>query len=523
MELIGPLIGAAGSALGGLAGQALLGKPPNFAADQHIPSILNATVKPATKGGNDAVNVPQVDSTQQMAWLGQAADQQDSYYKQGLQFYTKAMDVASQEMKQGFKLSNQTLDSLSYAGKTAMNQYMSMLGLEPQQMTNNSKDLLKDSLSQKFNMNGNLSQLDLSNISGADELYKGLNSLIDRANEESDPVKRQQIKAQIQSLTDSSYKTLSDPLNEKMKAVKSTLDGYIAPTNDDYLKSPEYATLNTFPGSKYSNVFNNASDAKIAGQNAENNFVNRKKNEYAAAEAQNIADQKAAIQSQLNGAKQFGSTLQDFNSTFADTYTDQRQHAFTGDEAANVIKATPGYEFQANQGTQAISRQGAAKGMLGSGNTLVALQDYGQQLAQNYYGMYMDNLSNIIQQGSQGTMAIAQNQASLGQNLATMAADVGSKGYQTYNSIGDAYAASLNNKAQMYNANTQFNAKMQYDGIQAEKGRDSQEKMAAMGAASSGSNAAQSSAAGNSMAQLNWAKFNYGVAQNQQAGSSFYG
>lgn len=47
--------------------------------------------------------------------------------------------------------------------------------------------------------------------------------------------------------------------------------------------------------------------------------------------------------------------------------------------------ATPGYQFQLDQGNQAIARSAAAGGTLGSGGTAKALDQYSQGLASTYY------------------------------------------------------------------------------------------------------------------------------------------
>src|SRR5271163_4920796 len=56
----------------------------------------------------------------------------------------------------------------------------------------------------------------------------------------------------------------------------------------------------------------------------------------------------------------------------------------TGFQAPTLAQAeqTPGYQFQLQQGTQAIDQNAAANGTLMSGNTGVALENYGQNLAQ---------------------------------------------------------------------------------------------------------------------------------------------
>lgn len=89
----------------------------------------------------------------------------------------------------------------------------------------------------------------------------------------------------------------------------------------------------------------------------------------------------------------------------------------------------PGYQFTLEQGTDAINKNAAATGTLNSGNTGVALQNYGQGLASTTYGnvynralqSYMANLQGL----TQGTQ-IGQNSATaLGSESVPMASTFG--------------------------------------------------------------------------------------------------
>ncbi len=68
---------------------------------------------------------------------------------------------------------------------------------------------------------------------------------------------------------------------------------------------------------------------------------------------------------------------------------------FTAPTAAQV-EATPGYQFQLGQGSEAITNQAAASGLANSGNTLKALTQYGQGLASTYYQNAFNNAQNAF-------------------------------------------------------------------------------------------------------------------------------
>lgn len=171
------------------------------------------------------------------------------------------------------------------------------------------------------------------------------------------------------------------------------------------------------------------------------------------------------------------------------------EDAYTPSEVSDRIAETPGYQFQLDQGTKAIERQGAARGMLGSGNTLMALQDYGQQLGMGYFQGYLQNLNSITEGGKAATAAISDNQVGQGQiesqqammlgnarrgaemNVGTIQAD---ERYRSANTLLEAsrdnnnnayrYFATLSNKAaQDYSTTSRANTAAANLGFQQQK------------------------------------------------------
>lgn len=61
----------------------------------------------------------------------------------------------------------------------------------------------------------------------------------------------------------------------------------------------------------------------------------------------------------------------------------------------NALANSASYRFRLDQGNQAIQRSAAAKGMLGSGNTLAELLRYGQGEASQEYGKEMERLATL--------------------------------------------------------------------------------------------------------------------------------
>ncbi len=134
--------------------------------------------------------------------------------------------------------------------------------------------------------------------------------------------------------------------------------------------------------------------------------------------------EKRAAAVQAAAAQQARADLQPFRETggnalarLADSLgltTPEAQQA-----AFDAFQTTPGYQFQLNQGIDAIDRSAAARGGLFSGNTLRAAQEYGQGLASTEFGNYLAYLGELSRSGQsaaagQGAAGIAAGNATAG-------------------------------------------------------------------------------------------------------------
>lgn len=91
--------------------------------------------------------------------------------------------------------------------------------------------------------------------------------------------------------------------------------------------------------------------------------------------------------------------------------------------AFDQFRADPGYQFNLSQGVNAIDRSAASRGMLNSGAQLKALDRFGQGVADQSYGNYLQRLlglgsqglgatgaqANLLTQGSQGNLGAQLN------------------------------------------------------------------------------------------------------------------
>lgn len=92
--------------------------------------------------------------------------------------------------------------------------------------------------------------------------------------------------------------------------------------------------------------------------------------------------------------------------------------------AVNSFQAGPGYQWQLDQGNQAINRRRAAAGMLDSGNADVDALRFGQGLANQTYGSWQDRLAGFVNPELQATSAVASGRAGIASGLGQNSANI---------------------------------------------------------------------------------------------------
>lgn len=128
------------------------------------------------------------------------------------------------------------------------------------------------------------------------------------------------------------------------------------------------------------------------------------------------------------------------------------------DRATDNFRTNPGYEFQQQQGLDALDRRAASRGMLASGNNSIDTMNYSQGLADQSYQSYVNNLSPYLNQQTVATGGLsnafgnrannanqyASNQANLAtgtaSGLANIQSGLGNLGYNTQVGVGQAGA-----------------------------------------------------------------------------------
>jgi hypothetical protein len=109
--------------------------------------------------------------------------------------------------------------------------------------------------------------------------------------------------------------------------------------------------------------------------------------------------------------------------------------------ALKTLEATPGYQFSLQQGEQAVDRGAAAKGMLTSGNTTAAEDQYAQGLAQQTYNSYVSQLEPYLGVAENAAAGTAGVDTGLGTAVNANDQTLGNLAYNTQAGIGNANAS----------------------------------------------------------------------------------
>jgi len=105
-----------------------------------------------------------------------------------------------------------------------------------------------------------------------------------------------------------------------------------------------------------------------------------------------------------------------------------------GTSTADILASNPAYQFQLQQGTDALNRKQAASGGYFSGQALQAAQDYGQglanQTAQDYYAR-LAQASGQGQQAAGSAVGLYANQGMNSANAGISSANIVNQGLST--------------------------------------------------------------------------------------------
>ena len=421
------VVAAAGALAGGLAGKALQGSPAPPAGG--IPGLT--TTKQGSKGAGPSV--VQVDPTIPLQYFAEATQTYTQDAMAGLQYYQGAVSQAIQSIQTGTAQANQTLQPLSTASNEALNTELQMMGLQPIQATANSAAQL-----------GTIDQSQLQGLSPAQQQQiQGLQSQMNAAQSISDPDQRAATLAQINQAisgvtsgalaTDQSTLATDQPLYQQAQQQYQYAQNQLSSIRDQSWAYERSGNGQSAPDQSALEAQYQALSDQSQAQ------INQYGPAISAAQASQTTNQNAA------------GILNSFGQNYDQLYGQGYLAPYTGQQVADAVTSLPGYQFQFQQGQNALMAQQAATGMLNSGNSMAAATNYGQNQALQYYNTYMSELNNTVNQGAGATASIASNLNSQGQNIASLQNQLGIAGNNTYTGIGTEAANNLDLSGQVFN------------------------------------------------------------------------
>jgi len=127
------------------------------------------------------------------------------------------------------------------------------------------------------------------------------------------------------------------------------------------------------------------------------------------------------------------------------TAASNKDPATAQQDAFNRFRATPGYQFNMQEGVRALDSSANASGGLFSGKAGKALTKYGQGLADNTYNDYMNRLGSLSGVGQTATNSVAGLGQSTAQGVGSNLLSAGNARASGILGAGQANSNTLNN------------------------------------------------------------------------------
>ncbi|MBB6424938.1 hypothetical protein [Sphingopyxis sp. JAI128] len=118
--------------------------------------------------------------------------------------------------------------------------------------------------------------------------------------------------------------------------------------------------------------------------------------------------------------------------------------------ATTAFTKTPGYDFRLSEGVKAAERSAAARGRLGSGATMKAVQRYGEGLASDEYGNWWNRNAGLAGVGQAATDSTTQAGMNAANNITGALGSAGNARASAYANTGSAINSGINNVLAAY-------------------------------------------------------------------------
>lgn len=185
-----------------------------------------------------------------------------------------------------------------------------------------------------------------------------------------------------------------------------------------------------------------------------------------------------ALQTEL---RKLATQTKSLGDTFNQQYSVEANKAPTGDEVAAKLEQTPGYQFNFQQGSKALERTQAARGILSSGNALIEANQFGQGLAEQTYQQQVQNLAQLAGINMPVTQQGIGNMTQLGQNLQNQYNGYGQAAQQSVQDIARSRESAFIRSGDAQLQAAMMNAQLQTQASLANAQMKQQSGMASMG------------------------------------------
>lgn len=368
--IVAPMVAAAGTVSGGLAAQALVGGK----GDEYSPTI-EQQIAPA------------------LDFYKSAISQFDDKATQGLQYYQGALQQAVNSVNTGTARANQALSPYQAAGNNALVQFQKMLGLTPSSASAG----LASQFGAQFGTQG---------------AFGSISQQLQAAENITDPSQRAAARNQI--LSDISGQ--QGQLSQQQQQIQAQIDA-LGPRPGTGMTAGEFNSLARSQGTTDQQTIDDTYAQYVAQQKQQQSAYDT-----------GLKD----LQSQLASGQTNLDNLATFAQQYGTSYSNEAPVAANPEDINDMLAATPGYQFALNQGTQAVARSQAAKGMLSSANTQVAMQNYAQGLASTTFNNYMSQLGSLTGLGAAAAGQVSNNYQNQGNTNAQLQQNAGNAYLNAY-------------------------------------------------------------------------------------------
>lgn len=118
--------------------------------------------------------------------------------------------------------------------------------------------------------------------------------------------------------------------------------------------------------------------------------------------------------------------------------------------ATTAYTKSPSYDFRLSEGIKAAERSAAARGRLGSGATMKAVQRYGEGLASADYGDWWNRNAGLAGVGQAATDSTTQAGMNTTNNITAALGNAGNARASSYANTGSAINSGINNVLAAY-------------------------------------------------------------------------